>query len=133
MKRAHQSGFSVIEALVAVAIVALAMLPLASLQGQVSRAAARQQQVQMRVSAEHNALALLRDLNIMTAPEGVRDLGAGLTLRWRAAPISRLVRGTSGEFDVTLFRVEASVEDANQRAVADFSVDQLGWRAVAAP
>lgn len=125
-----QAGFSVIEALVAVAIMAVAMLPLASLQGQVSRTAAQQQHLQARFAAERSAMAVLRDANMMAAPSGAFDLGAEFTLHWNARPISRTVRTNSGEFDVALFAVEASVSDANAREIARFSIDQIGWRRV---
>ncbi len=128
MKREQQSGFSVIEALVAVAIMAVAILPLASLQGQVSRTAGRQQQVQLSLAAERSAMAVLRDLNMMEAPDGALDLGGGRVLRWQARPISSTAATNSGEFSVALYAVEAQVSDARGREISKFSVDQVGWR-----
>ncbi len=131
MKRTAQSGFSAIEALVAVAIVALALVPLASLQGQVSRTVARQQETQVRLNAERNALALLREVNLADAPQASRELGAGQVLRWQAEAISPPTRSSSGEFDVTLYRLEATIADQDGAIIAEFSLEQLGWRPVA--
>lgn len=128
MKRRRQSGFSVIEALIAVAIMAAAILPLASLQGQVSRSTAQQQQVQARLAAERSAMAVLRDANMMATPNGALDLGGGKVLRWQARPISSTIATNSGGFDVALYAVEAHVVDERGREIASLSVDQVGWR-----
>lgn len=128
MKRERQSGFSVIEALVAVAIMAAAILPLATLQGQVSRSAAQQQQMQTGLAAERNAMAVLRDANMMATPSGALDLGGGQTLRWRARPISSAVATNAGGFEVALYAVEAEVVDERGEDVSKFSIDQVGWR-----
>ncbi|MEQ1619008.1 MAG: prepilin-type N-terminal cleavage/methylation domain-containing protein [Terricaulis sp.] len=128
MKREQQSGFSVIEALVAVAIIAVAILPLASLQGQVSRTAGRQQQAQLSLAAERSAMAALRDLNVMETPDGALELGGDRVLRWQAHPISSAAATNSGEFSVALYAVQAQVADHRGREIAKFSVDQVGWR-----
>ncbi len=128
MTRERQSGFSVIEALVAVAIMAAAILPLATLQGQVSRTAARQQQMQASLAAERSAMAMLRDANMMEAPEGAFDLGGGSVLRWQARPISRAATTNAGGFSVALYAIDARVIDGNGREIVKFSVDQIGWR-----
>ncbi len=128
MKRWEQSGFSAMEALVAVAIVAVAMVPLASLQGQVSRDAARQQAEQARLASERSALVLLRAVNPMQEPSGIRELGGGLVLHWTARPISEAAPTNAGGFDVALYRIEAQIQDSGRRPLANFAVDQVGWR-----
>ena len=136
MMRPRQAGFSVIEALVAVAVIAIALLPLVALQMQVSRDHVRQRVVRAEIAAQCNALALLRDANIMDAPRGERDLGDGQNMRWAATPLSRLTRTTDrgtgdGEFDVVLYRVEVTI-DLGEGAPFVFDVEQLGWRSAAA-
>jgi general secretion pathway protein I len=130
--RGAQAGFSVIEALVAVAIIAIALLPLAALQGQVSRAAAQQQTLQLRLAAERNALAVLKEVNPMREGEGVRDLGGGRTLRWTAVPISETAPNRAGGFEVALYRLEVQIADANGAAVSMLTLDQVGWRSASA-
>lgn len=134
MTRRSEIGFSAIEALVALAIVAIALLPLLSLQSQVTRGFGRQREVREAAAAQHNSLALLRDLNVMETPTGELRLDQRATMRWNAHPISRLVTTTrqgtgEGDFIVALYRVDVSVTGAG-RPVYQFSVDQVGWRAV---
>lgn len=131
MVKRGQSGFSVIEALVAVAIVAIALIPLAQLQGQASRTAAQQQMLQQRLTAERSALAVLRDLNVMAAERGVRDLGGGVTLSWSARPISESANAMRGGFAVRLYTVHVILRDSGGRDLSTFDLEQIGWRALA--
>lgn len=134
MTRRAQTGFSVIEALAALAIIAIALIPLVSLQTQVSRGYIQQREQRAELTARRNSLALLRDLNIMETPSGVRALDPETTMSWSAAPISPLTRNTrqgagEGEFDVRLFRVRISLTRPGASPNV-FSVEQLGWRPV---
>lgn len=131
MVRRRQSGFSVIEALVAVAIVAIALLPLAQLQGQASRTAAQQQLLQQRLTAERNALAVLRDLNFMAEESGERQLGGGVTLDWTARPISDAANTVRGGFSVRLYSVRVILRDSGGRTLSEFDLEQVGWRPLA--
>jgi Tfp pilus assembly protein PilV len=116
----RQRGFSVIEALVAVAIVELA------------RTLGRQQEALARLNAERNALSWLREINCVAAPQGTQTLGADQVLTWRAHPISPATRTRSGAFDLSLCRIDAQVSrDGN--VLTEFSVEQTGWRAVSDP
>ncbi len=135
MTRRRQSGFSVLEALAALAIVAVAMIPLLSLQTQVSRDFIHQRALREQISAQRNALAMLRDLNVMREPAGLRQLGPDTAISWSAAPLSALTRSTrqgsgDGEFEVRLYRVQVTITLAGA-APHTFAVDQIGWRALA--
>ena len=135
VKRGAQSGFSAIEALVALAIIAVALVPLTDLQTQIVRGHSRQREIREQAAMQQNALAVLRDINLMAAPDGARLIGENLTLRWRATPLSRVVRSTragegDGDFNVRLYRV--AVEVSGPRSAASFSVDQVGWQSIAA-
>lgn len=134
MTRRAQSGFSVIEALAALAIIAVALVPLMSLQVQVLRGYIHQRDQRTELIARRNSLALLRDLNIMESPSGERVLDSETRMNWNAEPISPLTRNTrqgagEGEFDVRLFRVRIALTrtGASPRV---FSVEQLGWRPI---
>ena len=145
MKQRRQAGFSVIEALVAIAVIAVALVPLVGLQIQVSRDHVRQRGVRAEIAAQRNALALLRDANIMETPQGERDLGDGQRMRWSATPLSRLTRTTDhgagdGGFDVMLYKVVITIDPTGAGVIGDgvpngtpfaFEVEQLGWRPVA--
>jgi general secretion pathway protein I len=131
--RPRQHGFSVIEALVAVAVVAIALSALVTLQIQVSRTFAEQRTMRAQISAERNALELLRDMNIAERPTGVFELGPGQQVRWDAIPISRPARTTNlgsgfGSYELVLYRVRLVVtQTANSRPVS-LTVDKIGWR-----
>jgi len=130
--RAHERGLSVIEALIAIAILGVALLPLLDLQTQVVRETQRSSAHARELSATRNALAVIEEVNPMLEPAGVRALSEGVTLRWASAPLSRVVRSVGAEtadgaFDVALYRLDVVVDDEAARPVA-FSVEHLGWR-----
>ena len=60
MTRSRDAGFSVMEALVAVAILAIALIPILMLQTQTSRASIREAQARAAITDQQNALAMLR-------------------------------------------------------------------------
>lgn len=128
------AGFSVIEALVGVAIVGVALVPLVEMQSQVARHYQRLAIQEEQLSAQRNALALLGDINIMAEPRGRRSLDEGRLLRWTATPLTPETRslrflGGEGEFDVALFRVQAEIRDTGRPPVR-FAIEQMGWRRV---
>ena len=125
-----------LEALAALAIVAVAMIPLLSLQTQVSRDFIHQRALREQIGAQRNSLAIVRDLNIMESPNGARRLGPNTAMSWTATPRSVLVRSTrqgsgEGEFEVRLYRVDITISQTGAAPYA-FTIDQLGWRPLAA-
>lgn len=132
MKR--QSGFSALEALVALAIITIALLPLLSLQTQVTRDHGVQRALFARAAATENALELVRAINPSAERTGSMPLG-DQTLRWSSRPISRETRSTrqgegEGEFAVRLYRLDVTVTAPGGAVVANFEVDALGWRRI---
>lgn len=129
-------GVSVVEVLVAVAIVGLALVPLVSIQSQIARTHARYIETYERATDQRNALALLAELNPMADPRGARDLGGGAVLRWQSTALTPVKRSAGypvddGPFDVALYRVAAQIERAD-RAAVPMDVELLGWRRVVA-
>lgn len=134
MNRARQSGFSVIEALVAIAVLAVALVPLLTLQIQLTRAAEHQQALRERITSQRNAVAVLRDVNFMETPQGVIALHGEMRLSWRARPTSPVVKSTrqgaaDGDFEVALYQVEVAISE-NESVLTTFSLMELGWRRV---
>ncbi len=127
------AGFSVLEAIIAIAILAVAFLPLLALQGQMSRTTIALERNAELMSVKRSALAYLQTLNPMRDPKGNLDLGAAV-MHWDARPISpeRPVSnkgGGKGRFVVALYDVQVTLTFDGQRTQS-FNVHATGWRAV---
>lgn len=138
MKSPRNAGFSVIEVLVAVAILAIALIPILMLQTQTSRASQREQQIRAAITDQQNALAVLREINPMQQPTGAFVLSSTRTMSWNATPLSAIAptiprAGAQTSFDAALYRLNVEIRDAHGARQASFVVEQLGWRAQSAP
>ena len=127
----RQAGFTVIELLAAIAILAAALIPLLTLQQSTTRAALAVERAQARLALDRAALATLRGINPAREPEGEADLGAA-TLAWRAeargTPRRMLdITGNPTRFELQRFRVTAQIT-APDGATRAWQVDLLGWR-----
>ena len=133
MRRRRESGFSTLEVIAAVAIIGVALIPIAALQVQLSRGQARLAEAHTESTDVHNAMALLRDVNPMLTPEGQRRLDDRTTLTWTSAPVSglRQSRNPPG-FDVQLYRVEGAIRRQNAPVTA-VQIDLIGWRPSSTP
>lgn len=130
MRRA-ESGFSTIEVIAAVAIVAVALLPIAALHIQIARAQTQLAQRHAESTALHNALALLRDINPMSEPQGRRQLTDATALRWTSVPISPVEPSIDPRgFELQVFQVTAEIE-GGEVAPTSVQVELVGWRALA--
>ena len=128
---AGEMGFSVLEALVAMAVLAAAMLPILALQSQFVRSVAVMERTETRLSADAAIRAHIRSVNLTERPRG--DLVMpGATRRWSAEPAHnpRLTRGKGGErarFEVTLYDVSVRVDyvAGHQEYLV---MSALGWK-----
>ena len=137
MKSANTAGFSVMEALVAIAILAIALIPILMLQTQTSRDSIRETQVRAAITDQNNALSVLREINPMQQPTGQIAISATRAVIWRATPLSPITptiahAGAETSFDAALYRLNVEIRDAHGVRQANFVVDQMGWRARAA-
>lgn len=128
----NTEGFSLVEALIGVAIAGIALVPVVEMQSQAIRQYERQAMLEQRLLAQRNGLAVLGDINVMAEPTGRRELTQGQSLRWTAAPLTARTRslrflGGEGDFEVALFEVRAEIRDRRQ-SLASFRVEQLGWQ-----
>lgn len=126
-----QAGFSLLESLIAIALIAAALLPLLALQGQLTRTVLAVERAGTGAKDMTSALSFLRTLNPTRQPEGSEQLGDAV-LSWTARPASeeRPVLdqgGGSGRFMMQLYDVDASIAYDDGRRV-DFTVRALGWR-----
>jgi prepilin-type N-terminal cleavage/methylation domain-containing protein len=132
MQRARQ-GFSLIEALVALAIAAMVLTAIFELQQQMARGQRRAADALEQVAAQENALALTRDVNPMEQPEGVIELPDGDVVRWTSTPKTEPRTNAGfptgdGAFQVQLFTLTVQVERRNGRSPAPLVFDRMGWR-----
>jgi len=133
--RANRLGLSTLEAMVAITVLGVTLVPILDLQTQIARTHARYQVLYERTTLQRNALQVLRDMNPMDTPEGEVDLQDGVLLRWRATPISEQVRSTAysigdGPFDVTLYRINVEIVRETPPLNLAFDVERVGWRRI---
>lgn len=129
------SGFSVLEALVAVAIAGAVLVPIVGVQIEFTRQHQRQVALQKSILAKRNALAVLGSVNVMAEPRGRRTLADDYELSWTARPVVREKRSLrflagEGDFMVGLYQVRATITDDRQDPVASLEVEKLGWRRI---
>ena len=127
-----QAGFSLLESLVAIALIAAALLPLLALQGQLTRTVLAVERAGIGAEDMTSALSFLRTLNPTMKPQGSEPLGDAV-LSWTARPVSeeRPVLdqgGAPGRFMMQLYDVDAAIDYDDGRRF-EFTVRALGWRA----
>lgn len=132
MQRARE-GFSLIEALIALAIAAMTLTAIFELQQQMIRGQRRAADAMEQVAAQENALALTRDLNPLEQPEGTIQLPEGDTIRWSSEPRTEVRTNAGfptgdGLFQVQLFTVTVEIDRRNGRSPAPLVFDRMGWR-----
>jgi general secretion pathway protein I len=128
MRAKLESGFSTLEVIAAVAIIGIALIPIAALQTQLARSQARLAKAHAESTAVHNAMALLRDINPMLTPEGQRRLDDSTTLTWTSAAVSGLRQSVNPPaFEVQLYRVSATINRPSAASTA-IQLDLIGWR-----
>lgn len=132
--KAARAGFSVMETLVAMALLAVAFIPLYSLMQTLADGADRIQNTAGRLAIEESALAILETFDPIAEPEGERMLG-----EWRLTWTSELVAserpatgylGTS-IYQVSLFDVTATLQRGTR--VRTIEMCRVGWVQVTNP
>lgn len=128
----HQSGFSLLEAIVALSIMATTLLTLYSWLSTNTMALNRTQAVAFSLQDARTALAVVETINPMDQPRGERHMPP-LDIRWVARPITERRTGmsrsgTPTQFDLTLYEMDVQVfrDDALSR---EFTVRKAGWEA----
>ena len=132
--RLHQSelqqGFSVLEALVAMAVLATAFLPLLTLQGQFLKTAQSLERTEVLLAAESMALAHIRAINLDQTSEGEIESVYG-QISWTGHPAQgptagRDTAGFPSRFVFTLYDVDVKIK-LNSGHIKQFSLQGLGW------
>jgi prepilin-type N-terminal cleavage/methylation domain-containing protein len=136
--RRHRAGFSLIEAMVALIIAALALSAALELQQQLANGQRRYQQALATAALERDAMALTADINPTAQPTGDAVLAGGRTVRWSATPRSGPTLNTGSaragrRFELRLYRVGVQIFDDRNALVGQLSFDRVGWRKLDRP
>lgn len=134
--RRRQSGFTLLEALVALVLIAITLMPLYEWVGRSLGAAARMADTTKQAEAQLAALAVISRINPLEEATGTSDAGP-YRVRWQSVakvePVDNVAypRGI-GLYQVALYDVRAQV--LKDGAVwFEFHVDQIGYRRVRNP
>ena len=131
------AGFSTLEVMVSITILATLLIPLIGIQMSTTRAYERNEQAYKLASAERSLLDILRHLNPMTDPEGTIDLQDGIAARWSSVRLREPILSTQyptgdGAFEVGYYKVIVTLE---QRGIGQrtFEIERVGWKAIGSP
>lgn len=125
-----EAGFSVLEAMIAIAILAAGFLPLLILQTKFIEVSRKIEQVDTRSMASYQAAELIRITNLDKTLSGTREFPE-FTIVWVAEPAIkdkyvRSSRGRPGRFTVSLYDVSIEITYAlGQRET--LQMRGLGW------
>ena len=126
-----EAGFSVLEAMVAIAIMAACLLPLFALQGQFVSVVGQIERVELQIEARDQALEVIKLTDFNETPQAQFDFSQ-YQIRLNAEPASntRPVKnsgGTTGRFEMTLYDVAVTIEYLSGN-IDSFNVKELEWR-----
>lgn len=135
--RAHrQHGFSLLEAIVALTILATVGMALFAAMSQSTQMVARAEHARKVDSAVRNAAAWMQSVNPAETPQGQQQLG-DVTVRWSSQPIEPVRDSMTGFlqpglYQVGLYRVHLElVEDG--RPLTEVDIRRAGYKQVREP
>ena len=128
-----RAGFSLIEALVALAIASVSLLAIFDLQQHMTTTQRRLEVALNQSRLERSAIAALRDVNPETKPQGALELGSDAIVAWTSVPLTEEKQTAgfpsgNGTFRVRLYRVAFHITDHDGRPIGDYQFDRIGWR-----
>jgi prepilin-type N-terminal cleavage/methylation domain-containing protein len=137
-RRSRRRGFSLIEALVALIIAAIALSAALELQRQLADGQRRYQRALTLAGLERDAMALTAEVNPTLQPQGAVALAGGRSLRWTATPRTgpELNAGSPGagrRFELRLYRMGVRIFDADGAVLGQLNFDRVGWRRLDRP
>ena len=128
-RKKKQRGFSVLEALVAMAVLAAAFLPLLALQGQFLRTSQSLERAELLLAAESMALAHIKAINLDQTQGGDIESAYG-QISWMARPAQgptagRDTAGFPSRFVFTLYDIDVKIK-LKSGHIKQFSLQGLG-------
>lgn len=136
MRYSTSRGFTLLEAVVALAILAAAGLAVFAAMSQSMQMVTRAERVRAADSAMRNALAWSERINPMETPSGEHQLGDYL-LRWQAEPIEPPRDGATGAlapglYEIGLYRLHMELW-RNGELARQAILNRAGYRQVREP
>lgn len=119
-QRGAEAGFSLMEAIVAVAILGVASVPLLVLQSQNARSVGRLENSAARIAAGRVAADYLAIIDVSAQREGVFDIGGGWSVSWSGVPVTETTNavmsvGQRGRYAAQLVRITAFAQHIDGR------------------
>jgi prepilin-type N-terminal cleavage/methylation domain-containing protein len=126
------NGFTLLEAIVALAIIGMTIIPVMSFLGQSAQQLTFAAESNLRTSAQQTVLAYLETLNPQLSPQGEAPLSQTLTIRWSSTPLvapnsEYRVGGRLGTYNLGFFQVDVDVLRDGQDWF-QFQVRKLGFQ-----
>jgi general secretion pathway protein I len=135
MAHDHNSrGFTLLEAIVAVAIVGVALVPVLTFISQMANALMRAGDANARNLAQQSVIELLEPMNPLENPVGEHQIG-DLIVRWESAgiiPPNKEIRPGAGlpGFSLGFYNVTVSVDRADKGPWFSFDMRKVGYRRI---
>lgn len=125
-----ESGFSVLEAMIAMALLAAALLPLLNLQAQFTRTVNSLERADRRLEVRHVALNKIKTINPAIEPRGEYE-HLESQVKWTSRPVLPLETiydaGSPGVHDVGLYDVSVAISFSDGSS-DQFTMRRLAWR-----
>jgi general secretion pathway protein I len=135
-RRGKARGFTLLEAIVAIAIVGIAIITIVTFVSQMVGALTRAGDVNAQNLAKQAIIEVLEPLNPLEQPNGEDQIG-DLALRWESENVvppntaTRVGTGLSG-FSMGFYNVTVSVDRADRKPWFSFAKRKVGYRRMGA-
>jgi general secretion pathway protein I len=134
--RPTECGFTLLEAIVALTLLGLALVPMVSFISESADQLSRVAESNERSFATQAAVALLDPINPMEDPEGEESLGQNLTVRWNSDLIippndgPQIGMGLPG-FRIGFYDVRVSLHRSPSEPWFEFDLRKVGYQKIA--
>lgn len=132
---AGSKGFTLLEAIVALAVVSLALIPMVAFVSQAANELQRAGESNERSFVMQSALALMEPINPMLEAQGTLALDRNITMTWESTPIVEPNPGINvgaglPAYRLGFYKVHVTL-DRGQGAWFDFDLRKVGYEKTA--